>query len=190
MRAIGRKPEMSNRDFQEFLGTMITEGCLDVRVLTQAMLAKFGGEQGLADMIYENYITADGTAKATYFGMIMKLIQMGIDKDKERDPLDDLSQDQLHKTITKFLKVSSTDDAGPGLEPDVVETSAAFRPPANEPEDGAETSVSFEELVDSVHETIGLGDRTLQPSALRERLPFLYGKEEDNQGEQPGGEDS
>lgn len=181
---------MSDQEFQGFLNTMITEGCVDVRVLTKAILEKFGGEQGLADMIFENYVSAEGTAKATHFGMIMKLLQAGIDADKNEDPLSKMSQDQLHRTITKFLKVSSTNDERPGVDIPDQQLPSQGGPPTLDSENGVETGVSFKELVDSVHAEVGVSDGAVQSSPLRERLPFLYGEEKDNPGLEPSGEDT
>jgi len=193
MRSPGGKSEMSDSEFHDFLSAMVTDGCVDVRVLTQAILKKFGGEQGLADTIYANYIASEGSAQATNFSQIMKLIGMGIEKDKERNPIDDLSQDQLHRVIKKFVKTPNAvppPEDGRRLDPDTDLPIAEGGPEPHEPEDGPEASLSFAQLVDSVRSEIGLGDGIVQPSTLRARLPFLCGETKDSQGVEPSGEDA
>jgi hypothetical protein len=167
MQRRGPKKPMDEAEFQGLLGQLVDTGCVDVRVLSRQLVKRAGGEEGLADKIWDNYLASIGTGnQSVNFNQVMKVVGLGVDADKQKSPMDELPAEQLHRIIKKIMgdiKLGGNTTTGPGtlrerLDSTAEDVSAADGEEPSGPEDGHPDSFNIEALADSLCREDGDGD--------------------------------
>jgi hypothetical protein len=158
---------MDTAEFQGLLGQLVETGCVDIRVLSRELVKKAGGEKGLANKIWDQYLASIGTGQQSInFTQVMKVVSLGIEADKQKSPMDELPAEQLHRIIKKIMgdiTLGGNTTTGPGTLRERLDSTVEDLPPEGGdeppgPEDGHPDSFDIASLADSLCREDGDGD--------------------------------